>query len=79
MEVIINGVRYAPVTDSNPNAEHIARGIMEEFWGDLPEGYDWKQEARDLRVSCSDSESIQCPSVLDVVGRIIHRIEKEQP
>ena len=74
MNVIIDGVRYAPITDSNPNAEQIARGIMENFWGEIPDSYDWKEEARSLRVSCSDRESTSCPSVLDVVGQILHRI-----
>ena len=45
-EVIINGVRYMPVTEANPSVEHICRGLMEQFWGEVPSDSDWRDEAR---------------------------------
>jgi hypothetical protein len=35
MEVIIDGARYAPVTEANPSMDTIARGLAHSFWGDL--------------------------------------------
>ncbi len=35
MEVIINGMRYVPVTEANPNMKAIARGLLASFWGSV--------------------------------------------
>lgn len=76
MEVKITGVRYLPVAKSNPSAEQIARAIMKWFWGELPEDLDWETEAKELRVSCSDSEDGNCPTVMEVVAEILARIKQ---
>ena len=72
--VIIDGVEYVPISKANPNAEQIARGIMESFWGGLPDGYSWEREASELRIDCSDSLHDNDPTVMEVVGRILNRL-----
>lgn len=67
-KVVIDGVEYVPISQSNPNAEQIARGIMEEFWGKVPD--DWEHEANTLFVYVNE-ESSNGPSVMEVVGRIV--------
>ena len=79
--VVIDGVEYVPVSKSNPSAEQIARGIMESFWGEIPRGCDWKDQANDLRCRCSDSFPLndEDPTVMQVVGHILARIKPESP
>lgn len=72
-KVIIDGVEYVPISNSNPSAEHIARGIMELFWGEIPQDKDWKSEASELFVNVQE-DSFGNPSVMDVVGRILKRM-----
>ena len=33
-EVIINGKRYAPVSEASPDAKAITKGILHQWWGD---------------------------------------------
>ena len=72
MKVIIDGIEFIPTTEGNPSAEQIARGIMEEFFGDLK--YDWRVEAENLRVHCSDGLEEHYPTVMDVVASILKRL-----
>lgn len=74
--VVINGVEYLPVSKANPNAEQIARGIMESFWGEIPDSYSWENEASELRVECSDSLHDDSPTVMEVVGQILNRLAR---
>jgi hypothetical protein len=32
-EVIINGVRYVPVSEASPDMEAITRGLLMSYWG----------------------------------------------
>ena len=66
--VVIDGVEYVPISQSNQNVEQIARGIMEQFWGKVPD--DWEHEANSLFVHI-DEDSCNDPSVMEVVGRIV--------
>lgn len=75
--VMIDGVEYRPVSEGSPNAEQIARAIMEEFWGELPEGNNWEGEAESLFVSVSESNKDGEPSVMTVVGRILARMTNQ--
>lgn len=75
--VVIDGVEYVPISKANPNAEQIARGIMESFWGELPIGYSWERESSELRVDCSDGLKDDSPTVIEVVGRILNRMESK--
>jgi predicted PP-loop superfamily ATPase len=50
--------------------ESVSRAILEQFWGQLPTGYDWKTEATDIRVFVSDSNG-GCESVWDMAQRIV--------
>jgi hypothetical protein len=69
--VVIDGVTYAPVSESNPSAEHIARGIMEGFWGNIPSWANWEDEANSLRVHCGDCHGNDMPTVMDVVNEVL--------
>lgn len=73
--VVIDGVAYVPVSESNPNAEQIARGIMEQFWGELPEDTDWKEESNQLFVRVQE-EPYGNPSVMQTVEMILKRTMK---
>lgn len=74
--VMIDGVEYRPVSEGNPNAEQIARAIMEEFWGELTEDFRWEDEAGTLFVGV-DTDSSNGPSVMTVVGRILARMANQ--
>ena len=77
-DVIIDGVRYVPAIEGNPTAETIARAIMQDFWGEIPSAYKWENEARTLRVQCSDSLSRDCITVEEMTARIINRINSTE-
>ena len=70
--VVVDGVEHVPISESNPNVEQIARGIMEEYWGEIPANNDWQHEANTLFVSINEDPE-NGPSVMDVVGRILAR------
>lgn len=71
-EVIIDGVRYVPVSTSNPNAEHIAIGLITLFMGEGPWRKPWQELAAYLRVVVSDDGDFEEePSVMDVVAMIL--------
>ena len=71
--VVIDGVTYVPIAEGNPNAEQIARALMQQFWGELPKDRDWKTEAAELFVHVDEGQYGN-PSVLDVVGMIFERM-----
>jgi hypothetical protein len=75
-KVIVDDVEYVPISNANPNTEQIARGIMESFWGEIPTAYSWEGQANSLRVCCSDSLNDDSPTVMEVVGQILNRLDK---
>jgi len=76
MKVVIDGIEYVPVAEASPNAEQIARGIMDSFWGSsIPDYTTWQEEAKSLYVECTDLPSAGCDTqVIDVVSAILKRI-----
>jgi hypothetical protein len=71
--VVIDGVTYVPICEANPNAEQIARALMQQFWGEIPHDKDWKTEAAELFVHVDEGQYGN-PSVMDVVGIILERM-----
>lgn len=71
-KAVVDGVEHVRISESNPNAEQIARGIIEEYWGEIPAANDWEHEANTLFVSI-DEDADSGPSVMEVVGRILAR------
>lgn len=71
--VVIDGVTYVPISEANPNAEQIARALMQQFWGEIPSDMDWKKEAAELFVHVDEGQYGN-PSVMDVVGIILERM-----
>jgi hypothetical protein len=54
MEVIIDGVRYVPVVEANPNMEAIAAGLVANFWGYVGRGEELKRQMERLTVRVFD-------------------------
>ena len=50
--------------------EEIARLIMYSFWGNIPEGYDWENEAESLYVKITDTEETGI-TVMDLTNKIL--------
>jgi hypothetical protein len=54
VEVIIDGVRYVPVVEANPNMEAIAAGLISSFWGEVGRGEDLAKKMEGLTVRVYD-------------------------
>ena len=63
-------LREEKAMSNDRQMEIVSRAILEQFWGQLPTGYDWKTEATDIRVFVSDSNG-GCESVWDMAQRIV--------
>ena len=72
--VTIDGVDYAPVNQSNPHMEAIARGLIRSFWGNLPKGKSLEDALEDLCVYVNDGGK-GCP-VADVLADIARELAK---
>lgn len=57
MEVIINGIRYVPVMESNPNMNAIAKGLLKSFWGSFPKDDKLKEDMEGMYVCVNDWEA----------------------
>lgn len=70
MEVIIDGVRYAPATNSAPSVADVLRVLAAQFWGDGP--HDIPDDGMDcLRIIVTDdSESAQGETFEDFAARL---------
>lgn len=56
--------------------ESIAREIMRQFWGEIPRGYDWREEAMNLRVVVGDSfDEKRGQSVMELAEAIAKKAE----
>ena len=80
MEVIINGIRYVPVMESNPNMNAIAKGLLTSFWGGEPKDDKLKEEMEGMYVSVNDwKEGVPIEDVLVDISNALRNnmIEKE--
>lgn len=50
MEVIIDGVRYAPVSEANPTINAIARGLLASFWGYIGDDKDLADKMKGITI-----------------------------
>jgi hypothetical protein len=70
VEVIIDGVRYVPVTEANPNMEAIAAGLISSFWGEVGRGDDLAEKMEGLTVRVyDDGDGDSLESVLADIAR----------
>ena len=74
-EVLIDGVRYAPVTQSSPVARQIAIELVSLYMGEFPED-ELDRLATELTVYIGEDNSE--PTIDEVVGGIMSRLEQQQ-
>lgn len=55
MKVIIDGVEYVPVMESDVNMEAIARGLVYQFWGTVGKGERLAEQMEGLSVIVTDN------------------------
>lgn len=67
-KVIIDGVEYVPVSESNPNAKQIAIALIRRYMGKFDES-EWKSLANELQVYVS--EDMNQPTVMETVVEIL--------
>lgn len=67
-KVIIDGVEYVPVSESNPNVKQIAIALIERYMGKFDES-EWERLANELQVCVS--EEMDEPTVMQTVAEII--------
>lgn len=67
-KVIIDGVEYVPVSESNPNAKQIAIALIERYMGKFDESK-WEELAHELQVCVS--EDMKEPTVMQTVAEIL--------
>ncbi len=53
-KVIIDGIEYVPVSESNPNAKQIAIALIERYMGKFDESK-WEELAHELQVCVSEN------------------------
>lgn len=71
-KVIIDGIEYVPVSESNPNAKQIATALIERYMGKFDES-EWERLANDLQVCVS--EEMNEPTVMQTVAEILAATE----
>ena len=74
--VIVDGVKYAPVSESNPNAKQIATALIERYMGKFDES-EWEKLANELQVCVS--EDMDEPTVMQTVLEILAAMEPVKP
>lgn len=67
-KVIIDGVEYVPVSESNPNAKQIAIALIRRYMGKFDES-EWESLANELQVCVS--EDMNQPTVMETVAEIL--------
>jgi hypothetical protein len=67
-KVIIGGVEYVPVSESNPNAKQIAIALIKRYMGKFDES-NWEELANELQVCVS--EDMNEPSIMQTVAEIL--------
>jgi hypothetical protein len=70
--VVIDGVEYAPVSESNPSAKQIAIALIQRYMGKFDESQ-WQALAEELQVCVS--EDMKEPTVMQTVSEILAAIE----
>jgi hypothetical protein len=71
--VIIDGVEYVPVSESNPNAKQIAIALIERYMGKFNEE-EWESLATELQVCVS--EDMKEPTVMQTVAEILEAMQR---
>ena len=71
--VIIDGVVYAPVTQSNPDMEKIARGLLMSFYGESNDRIESMMDGITVRVY-DDGEGV---SIQEVLADIANQLAKK--
>jgi len=66
--VIVDGVEYVPVSESNPNAKQIATVLINRYMGAFDESR-WEELANELQVCVS--EDMKEPTVMQTVAEIL--------
>ena len=73
-EVIIDGIRYAPVMESRPSMDAIARGLILSFWGVISHNATLEEAMQDVFVSVNDNGNGKpIKEVLDDISRMLEK------
>ena len=73
LKVVIDGVEYAPVSESNPNAKQIAIALIRRYMGKFDESQ-WEVLAKELQVCVS--EDMKEPTVMQTVSEILAAMDQ---
>ena len=71
--VIIDGVEYVPIMESNPSAKQIATALIEQYMGKFDDS-DFEELAKTLQVCVT--EEVESPTVLEMTARIMRAINQ---
>ena len=71
--VIIDGVEYVPIIESNPSAKQIATELIEQYMGKFNDS-DFEELAKTLQVCVT--EEVESPTVLEMTARIMRAINQ---
>jgi hypothetical protein len=73
LKVVIDGVEYVPVSESNPNAKQIAIALIRRYMGKFDESQ-WEVLAEELQVCVS--EDMKEPTVMQTVSEILTAMDQ---
>jgi hypothetical protein len=73
LKVVIDGVEYVPVSESNPNAKQIAIALIRRYMGKFDESQ-WEVLAEELQVCVS--EDMKEPTVMQTVSEILAAMDQ---
>ena len=73
LKVVIDGVEYVPVSESNPNAKQIAIALIRRYMGKFDESQ-WEALAEELQVCVS--EDMKEPTVMQTVSEILAAMDQ---
>lgn len=75
MNVVIDGVEYAPVTEAHPDIDKIIKGLVYEFWGDAVNTKSIPELMERIRVRVYDDE--QGDPIELVIGNVVKQLKGE--
>ena len=73
VKVIIDGIEYVPISQSNPNAKAIAIALIERYMGKFDHS-EWEALANELQVCVS--EEMKEPTIMQTVGEILAKLSE---